>query len=101
LSVFGDRTTTFDARREGRFSCARPITLGTKRKVQGMIAKSFAAEVERLRGAKSGGSSNAKTQLVEAKLEVVRAAWLLQHVDIVRRFCWLGRLDRVQRGKID
>ena len=67
-----------------------------------MIAKSFAAEVERVRGAESAASfSNAKTQLVEAKLEVVRAGWLLQHVDIIRRFCWLGRLDRVQRGKID
>lgn len=67
-----------------------------------MIAKSFAAERERLRGAKSGASfSNAKTQLVEAELEMVRAGWLLQHVDIIRRFCWLARLDRVQRGKID
>jgi hypothetical protein len=66
-----------------------------------MIAERLAAEVERRRGAKSGGSSSAKTQLVEAKLEVVRAAWLLQHFDIVRRFCWLDRLDRVQRGKID
>ena len=65
-----------------------------------MIAKSFAAEVERLRGAKSGGSSNAKTQLVEAKLEVVCAAWLLQRGRIVRRLCWLGRVDRVQRDEI-
>ncbi len=79
----------------------RPVKLGTKGKLQGMVAKTLMAEVERRRGAESGGSSNAQTQLVEAKLEVVRAARLLQHVDIVRRFCWLRRLDRVQRGKID
>jgi len=65
-----------------------------------MIAKSFAAEVERRRGAKSDGSSNAKIQLVDAKLEMVRARWLLEHVNIVCRFCWLDRVDRVQRDEI-
>lgn len=65
-----------------------------------MIAKSFAADVERRRGAKSGGSSNAKIQLVDAKLEMVRAGWLLEHVDIVRRFCRLDCVDRVQRDEI-
>jgi hypothetical protein len=79
----------------------RPIKPGTKRKLQGMIAKSFAAEVERLHGAKSAASSsNAKAQLVEAKLEVVRAGWLLEHVGIVRRFCCLDRVDRLQRDEI-
>lgn len=79
----------------------RPVKLGTKREFQGMIAKSFATEVERLRGAKStASSSNLKTQLVEAKLELVRAGWLLEHVGIVRRFCWLDRGDRVQRDEI-
>jgi hypothetical protein len=66
-----------------------------------MIAKSFATEVERRRGAKSGGSYSATIQLVETKLEMVRAGWLLQHVDFVRRFCWLDRVDRVQRDEID
>jgi hypothetical protein len=79
----------------------RHVKPGTKRKLQGMIAKSFAAEVERLRGAKSAASSsNAKAQLVEAKLEVVRAGWLLEHVGIVRRFCCLDRVDRLQRDEI-
>jgi hypothetical protein len=79
----------------------RGVKLGTKRKLQGMIAKSFATEVERRRGAKSAASSSsAKTQLVEAKLELVRAAWLLEHVGIVRRFCCLDRVDRVQRDEI-
>jgi hypothetical protein len=65
-----------------------------------MIAKSFAAEVERRRGAKFGDSSNTKTQLVETKLEVVRAGWLPQHRSIVRRFSRLDRADRVQRDEI-
>ena len=66
-----------------------------------MIAKSFATDVERAHGAKSAASSsNIKTQLVEAKLDVVRAGWLLQHVGIVRRFCCLDRVDRVQRDEI-
>jgi hypothetical protein len=79
----------------------RPVKPGTTRKLQGMIAKSFATEVERLRGAKSAASSSgAKTQLVEAKLELVRAGWLLEHVGIVRRFCCLDRVDRIQRDEI-
>ena len=79
----------------------RPVKPGTKRKLQGMIAKNFATEVERLRGAKSApSSSGAKTQLVEAKLELVRAGWLLEHVGIVRRFCFLDRVDRIQRDEI-
>jgi hypothetical protein len=79
----------------------RPVKLGTKRRWQGMIAKSFVTEVERLRGAKfAASSSSAKTQLVEAKLELVRAGWLLEHVGIVRRFCCLDRVDRVQRDEI-
>jgi len=79
----------------------RPVKLGTKRKLQGMIAKNFVTEVERLRGAKSAAnSSSTKTQLVEAKLELVRAGWLLEHVGIVRRFCCLDRVDRVQRDEI-
>ena len=66
-----------------------------------MIAKGFAPRVERHRGAESAASSpNAKTQLVEAKLDVVRAGWLLEHVGIVRRFCCLNRVDRVQRDEI-
>jgi hypothetical protein len=66
-----------------------------------MIAKSLAAEVESLRAAKSdASSSSAKTQLVEAKLDVVRAGWLLKRVGIVRHFCCIDRVDRVQRDEI-
>ena len=65
-----------------------------------MIAKVSAAEVERRRGAKPRGSLNATIQLVDAKLEVVRAGWLPHRLGIVRRFCWLHRVDRVQRDEI-
>jgi hypothetical protein len=65
-----------------------------------MIAKIAAAKVEKLRGAKSGGSSNAKTQLVETKLAMVRAGWLLEYFSFVRRVCWLSRADCVQRHEI-
>ena len=80
----------------------RTVKLGTTGKVEGMIAQGFGTEVERLHGAKSGHrSANTETQLVDSKLEVVRAGWLLQHLGIVRRFCCLGRVDRVQRDEIE
>jgi hypothetical protein len=65
-----------------------------------MIAKMFGPEVERRRGTKSGSSFNSKTQLVAAKLEMVRADWLFKPVDIVRRLCLLNRVDRIQRDEI-
>ena len=66
------------------------------------IAKSFAFEVEKLYGAESAATFlNAKTKLVEAKLEMVRAAWLLQHRGVVRSFCCFSALDRIQRSEID
>ena len=80
----------------------KPVKLGTRRKLQGMIAKSFATKVETLRGAKSDAPRcKRKTELVEAKLGMVRAAWLLRHVGSVSRFCWLDRVDRLQRDEID
>ena len=63
------------------------------------VAKRFAFEVEQLGGA--ANFLNAKTKLVETELEMVRATWLLQHRGIVLRFCWLSRLDRLQRSEID
>ena len=67
-----------------------------------MIAKSLATEVERAHGAKSAASSSgAKTQLVDAKLEMVRADWLFQLVGIVRRLRLFSRVDRVQRDEIN
>ena len=66
-----------------------------------MIAKGFTAAVERRCGPKSGSSYNVKGQLVDTKLEMVRASWLPQLVGRVRRICWLDRIDRVQRHEID
>ena len=69
--------------------------------LEGMIAQGFGTEVERLHGAKSAQrSANPETQLVDSKLEMVRAGWLLEHVGIVRRFCFLDRVDRIQRDEI-
>jgi hypothetical protein len=66
------------------------------------VAKSFAFEVEKLGGADTATSfSDAKTKLVEAKLEMVCSPWLLRHRGVVRSFCWLSRLDRIQRIEID
>jgi len=79
----------------------RAVKPGTKRKIQGMIAKSFAAEVEKLHGAKSAAnSSSAKTQLVEAKLDVVRAGWLFEYVGVAGGLCCFDRVDRVRRDEI-
>ena len=66
------------------------------------VAKNFASEVEKLRGADSAANFlNGKTKLVETKLEMVRAGWLLQYGSVVRRFCWFSSLDRIQRSEID
>jgi hypothetical protein len=67
-----------------------------------LVANGFAVDVQRFRGPDTAtSSSDAKTQLVEAKLEMVRANWLPQHSAAVRRFYCLSRLDRIQRGEID
>ena len=66
------------------------------------VAKNFAFEVEKLRGTESAANFlNGKTKLVETELEMVRATWLPEHSGIIRRFRWLGDVDRVQRSKID
>jgi hypothetical protein len=76
-----------------------PLT-NVKDNVFSIIAKSFAAEVERRRGAKSDSRSDAEVQLVDAKLEMVCADWLFQPAGIVRRLCLLSRVDRLQRDEI-
>lgn len=62
------------------------------------VAKSFAFDVQRLRGADTANFFNGKTKLVETELEMVRATWLLQHSGIIRRFRRLGDVDCVYRG---
>ncbi len=65
------------------------------------VAKSSSVEVEKLHGTESANLLSGKTKLVETELEMVRATWLLQHSGIIRRFRWLGDVDRVQRSEID
>jgi hypothetical protein len=61
-----------------------------------VVAKSCAIEVETLRGTTPvASSSNAHRKLVEAELEMVRAAWLPQHGRVVPRLRLLDRVDRV------
>ena len=81
-----------------RGNVTRQAQIAAKRSV----AKSFEFEVEKLRGTESAANFlNGKTKLVETELEMVRATWLLQHSGIIRRFRWLGDVDRVQRSEID
>ena len=86
-----------------RPSC-RAAAEGVKPRVQAkrFVAKDLIFDVERPRGTGAAcNSSNAKTKLVEPKLEMVRASWLFQHSDVVRRFCRINRLDRIQRYEIE
>jgi len=70
--------------------------------VKRSVAKSFAFEVNNLRGAEPADNFvNGKTKLVETELEMVRSPWLLQHCAIISRFCCLSRLHRIQRCEID
>ena len=81
-----------------RGNVTRQAQISAKR----LVAKDLAFNVESLRGSDTGtGSSIAKTKLVDAKLEMVRSGWLFQYCAVIRRFCWLSCLDRIQRGKID
>ncbi len=81
-----------------RGNVTRQAQIAAKRSV----AKSFEFEVEKLCGADTATNFlNGKTKLVEAKLEMVRSPWLLQHSGIIRRFRWLRDVDRVHRSEID
>src|SRR5437867_9675958 len=81
-----------------RGNVTRQAQISAKR----LVAKDLAFNVESLRGSDTGtGSSIAKTKLVDAKLEMVRSGWLFQYCAVIRRFCLLSGLDRIQRNKID
>jgi len=73
-------------------SVTRQAQIAAKR----LVVNGFAFDVQRLRGPDTATScSDAKTKLVEAELEMVRANWLPEHSAAVRRFCCLSRLDRI------
>ena len=79
-------------------SVTRQAQIAEKR----VVAKEFASDVQRPRGADTVSSfSDAKTKLVEAELEMVRPGWVLQHSRVIRRFCGRSRPDRIQRSEID
>ena len=59
------------------------------------VAKDCSFDIETLRGTDAANPSDAKAELVEAKLEMVRLAGLAQHGAVVRRFCRLNHLDFV------
>ena len=59
------------------------------------VANSFVTDVEEVCGSADDTASDAQTKLVEAKLEVVRAAGLFHCGAHVRHFCWLDTRDRI------
>jgi hypothetical protein len=72
----------------------------TSEKLIRCIATNVAAEVEEARGSTTATACNAKTELVEAKLEVVRPAGLFHCGSAVSRVCWINTRDRLQRDEI-
>jgi len=58
-------------------------------------------DIEKNHGSTDKAARNAHTQLVDTKMEMVRAAWLSQCRAAVRRFRWLHTGDRLQRNEID
>ena len=65
------------------------------------VAKNFVTEVEEARGSTVRTTCNAKTKLVEAKLEMVRAAGLFHCGAAVSGVRWINTCDRLQRDEID
>ena len=64
------------------------------------IAKTFVAEVENARGSTGDAACNAKTKLVEAKLEMVRTSGLFHYASAVFRVHRVNTGDRLQRDEI-
>jgi hypothetical protein len=65
------------------------------------VANNFVAEVEESRGPIPRTASNSKPQLVDPKLEMVRAAGLLHNDPAVSGVRGFDPPDRVQRDEID
>jgi len=67
-----------------------------------LVAKDFVCDIQRPRGAAiRNRPSDAKTKLVDAKLEMVRAGRLFERSGVVRGFCRVSGPHRIQRGEID
>ncbi len=65
------------------------------------VANNFVTEVEEARGPTADAACNTKAKLVEAKLEMVRAAGLFHCGAAVSRVRWIDTRDRFQRDEID
>ena len=65
------------------------------------IANNFVTEVEEARGPSADEPCNAKNKLVEAKLEMVRAAWLFHCRPAISRVRWINTRDRLHHDEID
>lgn len=75
---------------------------GSIQYLEGIVAKSFTAEVEQNDGAKLAACCDLPhAQLVEAKLAMVCADWMPRSVNAIRRFCWLDCINCVRRDEID
>lgn len=67
----------------------------TSEKLMRCIARNVAAEVEEARGSTADAACNAKTKLVEPKLEMVGAAGLFHCGSAVSRVRWINTRDRL------
>ena len=65
------------------------------------IANNFVTEVEEARGSTADAACDTKAKLVEAKLEMVRAAGLFHCGAAVSGVRWINTRDRLQRDEID
>jgi hypothetical protein len=65
------------------------------------VANGVGFRVEQRRGSHPANSSYRKTELVAAKLEMVRAAGLFHCSAAVSRIRWINTRDRLQRDEID
>ena len=68
---------------------------------QRYVANNFVSEVEESRGSTANAACDTETKLVEAKLEMVRAAGLFQCSGAVSHIRWVNTRDRLQRDEID
>jgi hypothetical protein len=69
--------------------------------LQDSVAEGVRFRVEQLRGSHPANSSNIQAKLVEAKLEMVRAAGLFDRSAAVSRVRWINTRDRLQCDEID
>lgn len=65
------------------------------------FANNFVAEVEEVRGPTADAGCDIKTKLVDAKLEMVCAAWLFHCGAAVCCVRWINNRDLLQRDEID